>query len=159
MYLGDLMDNIDPLPANGNLLGLDLGTKTMGLAVSGPGRGYAVPLPTLRRTKFAADAAALVGICGDKSVSGLVIGWPLNMDGSAGPACDRTLSFVREFQAYTQGLGKNYWITLWDERLSTQAGEGMLDNSVDKSNLDSIAAQLILTGFLDRLAGAGGSQA
>jgi|SRR5690554_1799429 len=143
------------LPPKGPLAGLDLGDKTIGVAVSDLRRGVATPLETVRRKKFTLDAARLLEIVRAREVAGLVLGLPLNMDGSEGPRCQATRAFARNLS----GLA-DLPIGFWDERLSTVAAERALleaDTSRRKRAqvIDHVAAAYILQGFLDRLATAG----
>ena len=139
------------LAPSSRLLGLDLGTKTIGLALSDPGRGIASPLETIKRRKFTIDAEALLSVCRDKDVGGLVLGLPLNMDGSEGPRAQATRAFARNLAAKT-----DLPIAFWDERLSTAAVTRTL-LAADRSRarraelVDKMAAAYILQGFLDRL--------
>jgi len=140
------------LPQSGALIGLDLGTKTIGLAISDPGRRIASPLLTLRRTKFKADAAALLKQAADNAAVGLVLGLPLNMDGSEGPRAQSTRAFARNLAALTP-----LPIVFWDERLSTAAvTRTLLDADASRKRraalVDKMAAAYILQGALDRLA-------
>ena len=140
------------LPQNGALIGLDLGTKTIGLAISDPGRRIASPLLTLRRIKFKADAAALLKQAVDNAAVGLVLGLPLNMDGSEGPRAQSTRAFARNLAALTP-----LPIVFWDERLSTAAvTRTLLDADASRKRraalVDKMAAAYILQGALDRLA-------
>lgn len=133
------------------LLGLDLGTKTIGLALSDIDFRIASALKTLKRTKFREDAAALVKIAGDFQVAALVIGLPLNMDGSQGPRVQATQAFVRNLAPILP-----LPVVYWDERLSTVAAERALiaaDMSRQKRGavIDATAAAFILQGALDRL--------
>ena len=137
------------------LLGLDLGEKTIGLAVSDSALGVASALETLRRTKFTKDAAALKEIIAARKIGGLVIGLPVNMDGSEGP---RARS-VRQFAANLEEIaGLALPIALWDERLSTAAVERILVEQADMTRkrrgevVDKMAAAYILQGALDALA-------
>lgn len=136
----------------GRLIGIDLGTKTIGLALSDLGRGIASPLETIRRRKFGLDAEALLALCRRHEVAGLVIGLPLNMDGSAGPRVQATRSFARNLAPLA-----DLPMTAWDERLSTAAVTRTLIEA-DRSRarraelVDKMAAAYILQGFLDRLA-------
>ena len=150
----------DDAPKNVRLMGLDLGKKTIGLAISDSVQSIATPLTTIKRTKFAADAAALIQLIDENEVGGLIIGWPLNMDGSTGPRCDATLSFIDELQKVPEFTEKQLFIALWDERLSTQEVDNFLDNRVDiKRNKkfaakeeglkDALAAQIILQSAID----------
>lgn len=133
------------------LLGLDLGTKTIGLAIS-DGLGLsATPVETIRRTKFTADAEALLKLCKSRDVGGLVIGLPINMDGSEGPRAQSTRSFVDNLAEKTP-----LPIALWDERLSTVAVTRlMLEADLSRARraevVDKIAAAYILQGALERL--------
>lgn len=139
------------LPRSGALAGLDLGTKTIGVAVSDGLRHIASPLRVIRRTKFTEDAAALLALTGERSIVGLVLGLPRNMDGSEGPRAQSTRAFARNLERLTP-----LPITFWDERLSTVAAERILleaDTSRARraTVIDQVAAGLILQGFLDRL--------
>ena len=135
----------------GRLLGIDLGTKTIGLALSDVERRVATPLETVRRTKFTQDAARLQAIAAQLQVAGLVIGLPLNMDGSEGPRAQSARSFARNLAPI---LGVP--IAFWDERLSTAAVTRTL-LAADASRarraalVDKMAAAYILQGALDRL--------
>jgi len=147
------------LPPSGALIGLDLGTKTIGLAISDPGRRIASPLLTLRRTKFKTDAAALLKQALDNAAVGLVLGLPLNMDGSEGPRAQSTRAFVRNLAALTP-----LPIVFWDERLSTAAvTRTLLDADASRKRraavVDKMAAAYILQGALDRLANVGRNSA
>lgn len=139
------------IAAGGRLLGIDLGTKTIGLALSDVTRLVASPLETLRRTKFAADAQRLVGIAAAHGVAGLVLGLPSNLDGSSGPRVQATRAFARNFNGVSL-----LPILLWDERLTTQAAErALLEADASRRRraevIDKVAAALILQGALDRL--------
>ena len=140
------------LPRNQRLLGLDLGDKTIGLALSDPGLSVASPVTTIKRTKFTADATALLKLAAERGVGGLVIGLPLNMDGSEGPRCQST----RQFAANLLKL-KDFPILFWDERMSTMAVErAMIAHDVTRARRDKVmdqaAAAFILQGALDALA-------
>jgi putative holliday junction resolvase len=133
------------------IAGLDLGTKTIGLAMSDLGRRFATPRPVLRREKFTLDAEALLAFAEKEKVAGFVIGLPMNMDGSAGPRVQATRAFVRNMERKT-ALPFVYW----DERLSTVAAErALLEMDVSRAKraerIDSAAASFILQGALDRL--------
>jgi putative Holliday junction resolvase len=146
--------NLQPLralPVGARLLGLDLGTKTIGLALSDVERRLATPLETLRRTAFKADAARLVALCERHGVGGLVVGLPLNMDGSEGPRAQATRAFLRNLAPLLP-----LPTALWDERLSTAAVSRMLiEADVTRARrqavVDRMAAAYILQGVLDRL--------
>lgn len=139
------------MPAGARLMGLDLGTKTLGLALSDVTRTIASGLTTLSRTKFSADVRQLLELAGRHDVGGFVIGLPLNLDGSGGPRAQATRAFARN-------LGKMTPIPIlyWDERLSTAEAERMLLEA-DLSRrrraqvVDKVAATLILQSALDRL--------
>jgi putative Holliday junction resolvase len=140
------------LPAHARLLGLDLGTKTIGLALSDLERRIASPLETIQRVKFGLDAAALLKIAEKHAVAGLVIGLPLNMDGSEGPRAQSTRAFIRNLAPLTA-----LPIVFWDERLSTLAvTRTLLDADASRARraavVDKMAAAYILQGALDRLA-------
>ena len=140
------------LPPRGALIGLDLGTKTIGVAASDPDRRLATTVETVRRTKFSADAAHLIALAAERKAVGVVLGLPINMDGSEGPRAQSTRAFARQFAALS-GLP----VALWDERLSTAAVErGLLEADVSRRKraavIDQHAAVYILQGALDRLA-------
>jgi len=146
-----LEDFMAAVAANTRLIGLDLGTKTIGLALSDLGRGIASPMETIRRKKFTLDAEKLLEICARQQVGGMVLGLPLNMDGSEGPRVQATRAFARNLAQKT-----DLPITYWDERLSTAAVTRTLleaDSSRAKraEAVDKMAAAFILQGFLDRL--------
>jgi len=136
------------------LLGLDLGEKTIGLAISDRRLTVASPLETLRRAKFTKDAEALAKVCAAQQVGGLVLGLPINMDGSEGPRCQS----VRQFAAnLIEIAGFDLPIAVWDERLSTAAIQRLLTDEADMSRkrrgevVDKMAAAYILQGALDSL--------
>ena len=140
------------LPRDRALLGLDLGTKTLGVATSDLRRSVASPVETIRRTKFTADANALFAIADGREAAGLVLGLPRNMDGSEGPRAQATRAFARNLERLTP-----LPITFWDERLSTVAAErAMLEADLSRKRraelVDHVAAGFILQGMLDRLA-------
>ena len=133
-------------------LGLDLGEKTIGVALSDLRRSVATPATVIRRVKFTVDAAALLEILTTREVCGIVLGLPLNMDGSEGPRVQSTRAFARNLEKLTP-----LPITFWDERLSTVAAERALleaDTSRKrrKEGIDAVAAGYILQGALDRMA-------
>ena len=135
------------------LLGLDIGAKTIGLALSDTRWAIASPLETIRRTRFRVDAERLFAIVDEHGVGGLVLGLPINMDGSEGPRCQS----VRQFAANLLAI-RELPIAFWDERLSTQAVERMLIQEVDATRkrraelVDKLAAAYILQGALDNIA-------
>jgi putative Holliday junction resolvase len=139
------------LRPGGALMGLDLGARTIGVAVSDTRRRVASPLETVRRTRFGTDAARLLAVAGARAVGGLVLGLPLNMDGSEGPRAQSARAFARNLGALTE-----LPITFWDERLSTVAAErALLEADASRKRraevIDRVAAGYILQGFLDRL--------
>jgi putative pre-16S rRNA nuclease len=141
------------LPRGTRLLGLDLGDRTIGLALSDPGLTVASPVETIRRGKFTRDAEALIAIIGARGVGGLVIGLPVNMDGTEGPRCQSTRQFAANL------LGKiDLPIAFWDERLSTAAVQRLLTDEADMTRkrrgevVDKMAAAYILQGALDAMA-------
>ncbi|MBV9045640.1 MAG: Holliday junction resolvase RuvX [Alphaproteobacteria bacterium] len=140
------------LSERARLLGLDLGEKTIGLALSDTLLTVATPMETLARGKFGADAAKIEKIVADQGVGGLVIGLPLNMDGSDGPSAQSARAFARNFAARAPALP----ILLWDERLSTAAvTRTLLDADASRRRrgevVDKMAAAYILQGALERL--------
>jgi putative Holliday junction resolvase len=142
------------LSAGQRLLGLDLGTKTIGLAMADTRHQIATPFDTIKRTKFGADAARLEAIIDAENIGGLVLGLPLNMDGSEGPRVQATRAFIRNLAA--RDSFPDLPVLLWDERLSTAAVERTLidaDTSRAKRGavIDKMAAAFILQGALDRL--------
>ncbi len=151
--LQELKQNLAP---GRRFLGLDLGDKTIGLALSDAAFIVATPMETIRRRKFTADAANLIGLIAEHEVGALVIGLPVNMDGSEGPRCQS----VRQFAANL--LGKiDIDIAFWDERLSTAAVtrtliEADVSRARRKEVVDKMAAAYILQGALDFLAAGGG---
>jgi len=141
------------LQAGKTIAGLDLGTKTIGLAVSDLGLSFAHPRPVIKRTKFSIDAQLLLKALDADKVGAIVIGLPMNMDGTSGPRVQATRAFVRTMQPLT-----DLPFVFWDERLSTVAAERALigmDVSRGKraERIDSAAAAFILQGALDRLHG------
>jgi putative Holliday junction resolvase len=139
------------LPAVGAVMGLDFGEKTIGVAVSDRMRSVASPLETVRRAKFTLDAGRLMEIAAAREIAGVVIGLPLNMDGTEGPRCQSTRAFARNLERLTP-----LPIGFWDERLSTVAAERALleaDTSRKRRGevIDHVAAGVILQGALDRL--------
>jgi putative Holliday junction resolvase len=139
-------------PPRGALIGLDLGTKTIGVAVSDPDRKLAAGVTTIARTTFTADAKALLALAAERAATGFVLGLPINMDGSEGPRAQSTRAFARNFARLT-----DLPIALWDERLSTAAVErGLIEADMSRKRRDEVidqhAAAFILQGALDRLA-------
>lgn len=141
----------DHLAEGQTIAGLDLGTKTIGLAISDRGLSFAHPRPVIRRAKFTIDAQALLKVLETENAGAIVIGLPVNMDGSEGPRAQATRAFVRNMEKLTR-----LPFAFWDERLSTVAAERALvgmDVSRQKRSqrIDSAAAAFILQGALDRL--------
>ena len=139
------------LSARGALIGLDLGTKTIGVAVSDPDRRLAAGVTTIVRKAFKADAETLLALAAERRVAGLVLGLPINMDGSEGPRAQSTRAFARNLSKLTE-----LPIGLWDERLSTAAVErGLIEADMSRARraevIDQHAAAFILQGALDRL--------
>ncbi len=146
-----MADFLAALPRDTALAGLDLGTKTIGVAVSDRMMFVASPLETVRRKKFGIDAHALITIIKARDLGGVVLGLPRNMDGSEGPRCQSTRAFARNFCALIE-----IPVTFWDERLSTVAAEKALleaDTSRKRRSevIDHVAAGYILQGALDRI--------
>ena len=140
------------LPEGGVLMGLDLGTRTIGTAFCDAGWSFATAAKTLPRGKFGRDKAALEALIAERRVSGLVIGLPLNMDGSSGPRAQASRAYARNLSPL--GLP----ILLWDERWSTASAErAMIDQDMSRAKraerIDSHAAAVILQAAIDRLAG------
>ena len=140
------------LPPMRGLMGLDFGTKTIGVAVSDSLLTVATPMETVKRKKFTADAARLMEIAAERSLGGIVLGLPINMDGSEGPRCQKTRAFARNLTQIT-----DIPITFWDERLSTVAAErALLEADTSRRRraevIDHVAAAYILQGALDRIA-------
>ena len=142
----------ETLPPKGALLGLDVGTKTNGLAISDPGRSVASPVETIRRSKFSNDVLRIESLIDLRQVAGFVIGLPVALDGSEGPRCQS----VRQFAANLMAR-RDLPTLLWDERFSTAAVERFLVDEADMSRkrraevVDKMAAAYILQGALDAL--------
>ena len=139
------------LPHAGAVGGLDLGTATIGVAVSDRLRSVATPLETIKRKKFSIDAARLLEIADARALTGLVLGLPRNMDGTEGPRCQATRAFARNLEQLTP-----LPLTFWDERLSTVAAErALLEADTTRKRraevIDHVAASYILQGALDRI--------
>ncbi|APZ55143.1 Holliday junction resolvase RuvX [Salipiger abyssi] len=151
MILDEIEDFAAALPPMRAIAGLDLGTKTIGVALSDRLLTVATPLETIKRKKFTEDAQRLQAILSAREIGGIVLGLPRNMDGSEGPRCQSTRAFARNFAQLWDGP-----LTFWDERLSTVAAERALleaDTSRKKRAelIDHVAASYILQGALDRL--------
>jgi putative Holliday junction resolvase len=147
-----LVEAAPQLGARGALIGLDLGTKTIGVAVSDPERRLATAVETVARKQFTVDAQRLIALASERKATGFVLGLPINMDGSEGPRAQSTRAFARNFSKLTE-----LPIAFWDERLSTAAVERDLiapDMRRERRAevIDQHAAMFILQGALDRLA-------
>jgi putative Holliday junction resolvase len=146
-----LVDAALLLPVRGALIGLDLGSKTIGVAASDPDRRLATAVETVSRRRFHVDAERLLALAGERRAVGFVLGLPVNMDGSEGPRAQSTRAFARNLATLTE-----LPIALWDERLSTAAVErALIEADVSrkkrKAVIDQHAAAYILQGALDRL--------
>ena len=150
-YYNDFITFADLIPKFKSLLGLDLGTKTIGVAVSDTLWSIATPRETIKRKKFGLDADALDVIIKNTNAGGIVLGLPMNMDGSEGPRCQATRAFARNLAARC-----DLPIGFWDERLSSIAAErAMLEADMSRAKranaIDHVAASYILQGALDRI--------
>jgi putative Holliday junction resolvase len=146
-----LADTVAVLPPRGVLIGLDLGSKTIGVAASDPDRRVAAPVETISRQRFNLDAQRILDLAAERRAAGLVLGLPINMDGSEGPRAQATRAFARNLARLTA-----LPIALWDERLSTAAVERALiaadaSRAKRRTVIDRHAAAYILQGALDRL--------
>ncbi len=151
MICEDINAFLAALPPNRAIAGLDLGDKTIGVALSDLRRSVATPVQTIRRVKFTEDAAQLLTLLAARGAQGIILGLPLNMDGSAGPRVQSTTAFARNLTKLT-----DLPITYWDERLSTVAAtRALLEADTSRKRraelVDHIAAGYILQGALDRL--------
>ena len=149
----DLLDLPAALPPYAPVVGLDLGEKTIGVAVSDVSMAIASPLHLINKTKFTDDARILFGLMANRRAQGVVIGLPVNMDGTEGPRCQSSRAFARNLLRLKPDLP----IAFWDERLSTAAVQRMMTDEMDLSRarraelVDKMAATYILQGALDRL--------
>ncbi len=151
MTIDPIDDPLAAIPATGRILGLDLGTKTIGVALSDGMRYSATPLETIKRTKFTQDAERIIELIAENQVVAILLGLPLNMDGTEGPRVQSTRAFARNLAPKI-----NLPIAFWDERLSTSAVTRMMieaDMRRDRRAevVDKLAASYILQGALDRL--------
>ena len=155
MPVFDLIDLPGAIPKGAPIMGLDLGEKTIGIALSDIGLMIATPIHLLRKTKFSSDAQALFALMQARDAAALVIGLPVNMDATEGPRCQSVRAFARNLLRVRPEL----LIAFWDERLSTAAVNRMLIDEADvtrhrrKDLVDKAAAAWILQGALDRLRG------
>ncbi|NQY60627.1 Holliday junction resolvase RuvX [Cognatishimia sp.] len=151
MILDDLNAQVQDIPVMQALMGLDLGTKTIGIAVSDGMQSVATPLETVKRKKFTQDAERLLQIIAERNIGAVILGLPLNMDGTEGPRAQSTRAFARNLEKLIP-----IPITFWDERLSTVAAErALLEGDTSRKRrsevIDHVAASYILQGVLDRL--------
>ena len=153
--MSEICDDIDAFAAQvghaASLMGLDLGTKTIGVAISDRLQTVATPRETIKRKKFGIDAGAIDRLIADNQIAGIVLGLPMNMDGSEGPRAQSTRAFARNLTARIAVP-----IFFWDERLSTVAAErALLEADMSRKKradvIDNVAASYILQGVLDRL--------
>lgn len=161
MNFGLLKDIVFKAPRSKALLGMDVGKKTIGLALSNPDQTLATPLTTIKRQKFSIDMQELAKIVKEYEVAGFIIGLPLNMDGTEGVRTQSIRDFAREMLNHPNVVGSSPWIALWDERLSTASVEDLVDKHVEKRKtrvdakasglIDKLAAQVILDGALEFL--------
>ena len=157
MAVLDIVELAPLLPRLGALLALDLGEKTIGVAVSDPTRTVASPLELITKSKFTLDANRLFSLMDDRGVVGFVIGLPVNMDGTEGVRCQSNRAFARNLLRLRPAL----MITFWDERMSTMAVNRFLIDEMDATRakraglVDMMAAGWILQGALDRLTALG----
>lgn len=149
----NIVENVSDLslPRIGAIMGLDLGEKTVGVAVSDTYRKVATPLETIRRKKFTLDAVRILELSSERDIKAIILGLPRNMDGSEGPRCQSTRAFARNLARLT-----DIPISFWDERLSTVAAErALLEADTSRKRraevIDHVAAGYILQGALDRL--------
>jgi putative Holliday junction resolvase len=150
--LADLAELAASLAPDAQLVGLDLGEKTIGVAISDGRRSIASPLETIRRKKFTLDAEKLLALVANRKIGGFVLGLPVNMTGEEGPRAQSTRAFARNFSRMT-----DLPIAFWDERMSTMAAErALLEADTSRKRraevIDHVAAAYILQGALDRLA-------
>jgi putative Holliday junction resolvase len=148
----DFANPLESIPATGRIMALDLGTKTIGVAISDGMRYSATPLETIKRTKFTQDAERILELIAQNQIAAIILGLPLNMDGSEGPRVQSTRAFARNLAQKTA-----LPIAFWDERLSTAAVQRMMVSEGDLTRarraelVDKTAAAYILQGALDRL--------
>lgn len=149
----ELLKNIAArVPVGVSLMGLDVGSKTIGIAICDADQRVATPLMTLKRTKFSRDILDLEKIIRDYEIGGYIIGLPLHMDGSEGPRCQSVRDFAYEFERQISSdlkLSGDLWIGLWDERLSTAFVEEIVDSCVEKRKT---RVQAKASGLIDKLA-------
>jgi putative Holliday junction resolvase len=161
MSVGLLKDIAELRPKNIRLMGIDVGSTTLGIALSDPSQSLATPLQTIKRSKFTKDMELLAKVVAEYEVGGFILGLPLNMSGSEGPRCQSVRDFAAEMSKIKNVVGNAPWVALWDERLSTVSVEDFVDEQVEKRKtrvnakssglIDKLAAQGILQGALDYL--------
>lgn len=147
----DLSAFIAALPERGALMGIDPGSKRIGIAVSDPARALATPIDTINRTRFAADAEAILKLFDSRACIAFVVGLPLNMDGSSGPSAQAARAFARNLLTVREAP-----LLMWDERLSTAAvTRDLIETDTSRARraeiVDQMAASYVLQGVLDRL--------
>lgn len=150
---GTIPEILSYFPRDRTVLGLDVGRKSIGLALSSPPFQFVTPLKTIERRKFSETMRTIITIVNDYDVGAFVIGYPLNMDGTYGKAAQSVKDFAHEMLNHVDIVGKTPWIGLQDERLSTEAVHDYLDNSdhfssyrkeKSKGRIDALAAKIIL---------------
>ena len=151
MIYENILDFAGSISKHTALMGLDLGSKTIGIAISDGLRSVATPLKTIKRTKFSEDVEILFHLISEREISGIILGLPKNMDGSEGSRCQSTRAFARNIIRF-----KDFPIAFWDERLSTVAAEkALLEADINRKRrsevIDHVAASYILQGALDRM--------
>ena len=148
-----IKDILETAPRGQALLGIDVGKKTLGIAVCDKSQSIALPVSTIKRTKFSKDAKLIEGMISTREIGGIVVGLPLSMNGEFGKSAQSAQDFAIELNNY---LPCDLWIAMQDERLSTAAARGMLSGkslkkAKEKGHLDALAAQTILQSALDVL--------
>ncbi len=155
MKIKFVKDYVNEVPHQTRFMGIDLGTKTIGVAISDSAQKIATPVSTIKRVKFSKDILQLHKIIKEFEIGGYILGWPVNRDGSMGARCDSTQSFADMMCQHPEVFGENPFITFQDETLSTHTVDDMLDKSVNMSRtnrkqiIDKLAAQVILQEALD----------
>jgi len=151
MIYENILDFAGSISKEKALIGLDLGSKTIGVAISDSLKTVATPLKTIKRTKFSEEVTTLFKLISERDLSGIILGLPKNMDGSEGARCQSTRAFARNINEF-----QDFPITFWDERLSTVAAEkALLEADITRKRrsevIDHVAASYILQGALDRM--------
>jgi len=155
MTSGYLKEIYKDRPQDVRLMGLDIGKKTIGVALCDPTHSLATPLQTIKRTKFTKDIKVLESIIREYEVGGFVLGLPINRDESEGPRCQAVRDFAAEMRNHPDIFGSDPWIAFQDERFSTMAADSLVDGAVSKRKAkekgitDMLAAQVILQSALD----------